>query len=618
MTEEKKKTAPTEDQDATRGEVMLYAFGNIEGALASQFYNVMNAVLIMSLGMNPLFTGLLLGIKTFWDGLTDPIMAHITDNFKSRWGRRRPFILVGGLSRILFMILIMFLIPNDTVESNAQVKAKQDAENAAKKVATAPQKNSINAHSAPAAIVQSQQSAPATTASAAVNDSSAPKSASTALNSAAQLTPATPALAKSDSAPATITPATVSAPEQKAEVKPLVLEKKKKGMWANIGDGFKALKDPANAAQLKLVWFVLFAFVGFTTLSTIMSVPYYALGIELSPSYDGRTQVVTYRSIMDKFAGLAAPWVLPFCYLTIFEDVTIGLRWYAIIAAIVGIPSTILMVMYTRERTQKNARKKRKTELGLFRSIWETVKNPHFLKILVLYKFFGFSIGIFAQIGLFLNVYWIFGGDKQAGTIMQGKTSTVAWVLAFAALPAVNWMCRRFQKHVALRVAIILMATGSVLKWWAMNPAHPEYQYILPLFFSVGISSLYTVLSTMMADVTDIDELITGTRREGMFGAVMAFLSKIIGTMQPIIAGAVLVASGFDATLGAAQPIEVITRMRLYFSLIPGVLCFLGLVLLYKYPLTRERMVEVKAELARRHAAEAEEEMQGEVAPQPA
>jgi GPH family glycoside/pentoside/hexuronide:cation symporter len=617
VAESKEKTTPPQEQDATRGEVMLYAFGNIEGALASQFYNVMNAVLIMSLGMNPLFTGMLLGIKTFWDGVTDPIMAHITDNFKSRWGRRRPFILVGALSRILFMILVMFLIPNDTVESNAQVKAKQDAENAAKKVASAPQQAPAKAQSALPAVVQSQQSAPSTTATASV-DSTASATTTTALDSTTAAAPATAALAKSDSTPAAAAPATVSAPEQKAEVKPLVLEKKKKGMWANIGDGFKALKDPANAAQLKLVWFVLFAFLGFTTLSTIMSVPYYALGIELSPSYDGRTQVVTYRSIMDKFAGLAAPWVLPFCYLTIFEDVTIGLRWYAIIAAIVGIPSTVLMVMYTRERTQRNALKKRKTEFGLFRSIWETVKNPHFLKILVLYKFFGFSIGIFAQIGLFLNVYWIFGGDKQAGTIMQGKTSTVAWVLAFAALPVVNWMCRRFQKHVALRVAIILMATGSILKWWAMNPEHPEYQYILPFFFSVGISSLYTVLSTMMADVTDIDELNTGTRREGMFGAVMAFLSKIIGTMQPIVAGAVLVASGFDASVGAAQPEEVITRMRLYFSIIPGVLCFLGLLLLYKYPLTRERMVEVKAELARRRAAEAEEEMQGAAAPQPA
>jgi GPH family glycoside/pentoside/hexuronide:cation symporter len=154
------------------------------------------------------------------------------------------------------------------------------------------------------------------------------------------------------------------------------------------------------------------------------------------------------------------------------------------------------------------------------------------------------------------------------------------------------------------------MALGTALKWWAMNPEHPEYQFILPFFFSVGISMVFTVLPTMMADVTDVDELRHGLRREGMFGAVMAFLMKFTGTLTPILAGAVLVVSGFDASLEYRQEPETILWMRILYSFVPAGMLLVALVVLWRYPLTRERVAEVKASLAERHAL-AEREASG-------
>jgi GPH family glycoside/pentoside/hexuronide:cation symporter len=134
-----------------------------------------------------------------------------------------------------------------------------------------------------------------------------------------------------------------------------------------------------------------------------------------------------------------------------------------------------------------------------------------------------------------------------------------------------------------------------------MNPDHPEYQFILPFFFSIGIGSIYTVLPTMMADVTDVDELKHGERREGMFGAVMAFLTKMTGTLTPILAGAILVASGFDPALEYEQAPETIFRMRLFYSFIPAVMLLVALAVLWRYPLTQKRVNEVKEILRKRH-----------------
>jgi GPH family glycoside/pentoside/hexuronide:cation symporter len=50
-----------------------------------------------ALGMDYRWAGLALGIATFWDAITDPLMGHITDNTRSRFGRRHPYLLIGGI-----------------------------------------------------------------------------------------------------------------------------------------------------------------------------------------------------------------------------------------------------------------------------------------------------------------------------------------------------------------------------------------------------------------------------------------------------------------------------------------------------------------------------------------
>lgn len=69
---------------------------------------------------------------------------------------------------------------------------------------------------------------------------------------------------------------------------------------------------------------------------------------------------------------------------------------------------------------------------------------------------------------------------------------------------------------------------------------------------------------------------------------------NFIATLQPILAGAVLVASGFDISLGGNQSPETFTNMRLLFSSIPAGLLLFGLLILWRYPLTREYTGQLK------------------------
>ena len=62
--------------------------------------------LLTAWGVDPLWAGLLGGLPRIFDAVTDPIMGFISDNTKSKFGRRRPYIFFGSiLSGILFFLM---------------------------------------------------------------------------------------------------------------------------------------------------------------------------------------------------------------------------------------------------------------------------------------------------------------------------------------------------------------------------------------------------------------------------------------------------------------------------------------------------------------------------------
>jgi Na+/melibiose symporter-like transporter len=66
------------------------------------------------LGLGAGLAGLALSVPTFFDAVTDPVMGHITDNTRSRWGRRLPYVLVGGLL-LAASFFCMWIMPVGTL-----------------------------------------------------------------------------------------------------------------------------------------------------------------------------------------------------------------------------------------------------------------------------------------------------------------------------------------------------------------------------------------------------------------------------------------------------------------------------------------------------------------------
>ena len=97
-------TAP-EDRIPVR-QMGAYAVGMFVNNLQAAALPAMVVILNLGLGMNPLLVGWIAAIPRVFDAISDPMVGYISDNTRTRWGRRRPFILIGALlSGLIFALM---------------------------------------------------------------------------------------------------------------------------------------------------------------------------------------------------------------------------------------------------------------------------------------------------------------------------------------------------------------------------------------------------------------------------------------------------------------------------------------------------------------------------------
>jgi len=459
------KNSPAEVPVPTQKELLIYAFGCTAATMGNGLINALKfPIFNMLLGVNPGLIGTIAAVGRLWDAISDPVMGQISDNTRSRFGRRLPYILVGGLLSAL-CILMFYFCGSD---------------------------------------------------------------------------------------------------------------------W--------------HSTHL-MIWFAAF-YLLFNTATTILSVPYHALGIEMGTDYDQRTRVVAYRSMVDKLLGILGNWYFRFTEL--FTNALVGARWLAGLVAAVGVTATLLLVFNNKEHRYQNVAREAKPTHGFFGTIGSVLSSPIYIKLLLIWTVLTLNTGVFAALGMYLNVYYVYGGDKAAGGTLTGAIGTLGLVLSIGAIPLTRLLCDRMGKHRVLIMALWLYIIGSVLKWWCVNPERPWLQLVLPFFFSMGISSIFIVMSAMQADVVDLDELHSGQRREGMFGAIGGWVIKMGGSLAVALSGWVVVWTGFDVKHGADQPDGVFLAMRICFSIIPAVGSLLALWAINDWPLTRERCEEIRLEISAR------------------
>ena len=79
------------------GQKVAFGLGMLANQMFPASLGIFMVVLVQNLGFPGWMWGILFFLPRIFDSITDPIMGFISDNTKSRWGRRRQYVLLGSV-----------------------------------------------------------------------------------------------------------------------------------------------------------------------------------------------------------------------------------------------------------------------------------------------------------------------------------------------------------------------------------------------------------------------------------------------------------------------------------------------------------------------------------------
>jgi glycoside/pentoside/hexuronide:cation symporter, GPH family len=363
-----------------------------------------------------------------------------------------------------------------------------------------------------------------------------------------------------------------------------------------------------NGLNFNFLFFLFWSFFFYLGL-TIFSVPYVAMGYEMSDDFHERTSIMAVSQWIGQWAWVIAPWFWVFMYdqkwfpnadtatRTLAIWVGVSCMILAMVPAVfITSKSTVNETSFT-PLTMNNLKESLKTIISSFK---EAFKSVPFRKLCLATFLIFNAFNTVASFSFFIVVYYLFNGDvAEAGIWPTLFGSVGALATTFMVIPIVAWLSKKMGKKDAFMISQGISILGYILLWFLFVPGKP-YLFLIALpFFSFGIGSLFTIMMSMTADVCDVDELQSGKRREGIFGAIYWWMVKFGFAIAGLLTGVIMTLVGFNPD-AATQTESAITGLRLFYSGIPMFGTLLAMWIMRDYDLSEAKAREIKAALNKR------------------
>ena len=362
-----------------------------------------------------------------------------------------------------------------------------------------------------------------------------------------------------------------------------------------------------NSVDYNFTYFLIWSFVFYLGL-TIFSVPYVAMGYEMSNDFHERTNIMAVAQWIGQWAWVIAPWFWVIMYdQGWFESAEVATRTLAIWVGVICMIFAMIPAIFIKSKSTLNEDYAPLNMAniggslsGIVDGFVEAFKIKPFRKLCIATFLVYNAFNTIAAFTFFIIVYYLFNGDADAAGVWPTLFGSLgALATTFLVIPIVTRMSRIMGKKNAFMLSQTISIVGYIMFWFLFVPGKP-YLFIFGLpFFAFGIGSLFTLMMSMTSDVIDLDELKSGQRREGIFGAIYWWMVKFGFAIAGLLSGAILSIIGFDADL-PTQTEGAITGLRLFFSGLPILGTTIAILVMRNYDLTEEVAGEIRAELDKR------------------
>jgi GPH family glycoside/pentoside/hexuronide:cation symporter len=383
-------------------------------------------------------------------------------------------------------------------------------------------------------------------------------------------------------------------------------------LWFAIpfGLSFVILWSAPNwESQTALLIYVTLSFMISDTLTTLVSVPFLSLTPELTPDYDERTTLTSFRSFFQLVGALTVVVAAPSIIDMVIESGGTQQQGFITVGAIFGALGAIplfLIGLFIRERSmpeQQEAVPFRET----LRAAW---KNIPFRYAVGIHMLNWSAVDMVAVVFPYFLLYWVAQGDLLASLNILGMD--LAYESAFFGtlmlvcilfVPFWLWVSKIRNKREAYALGMTLWVIVTFLIY-LVQPGNTSHLLVLSALAGIGVSAAYTLPDAMFADVIEWDELRTGRRREGIFYGLRTLIRKLTGAFVLFLTLQALGWSGYisppEGALHFTQSNSALHMIRLLVSPLGAIMLSGTIILAWLFPLTREKHHRIQRLLEKR------------------
>jgi GPH family glycoside/pentoside/hexuronide:cation symporter/oligogalacturonide transporter len=351
-------------------------------------------------------------------------------------------------------------------------------------------------------------------------------------------------------------------------------------MWLPIG-GWES-----DAAK---VVFAISTFLFYSTISTIIAVPYSSLSAEITTNVKERNQVNVIRLVVSTLASAVCT-LVPAMILEVFKAGTIGINTFYLVTGIgfglfFALP-LILIGFFTKERVELP---KEKTVFEV-NSFVKPLKVKAFRGLVYMYLCQSISMDILSAGIIYYSLYVVRG----SATVFLGTFIGVQLLMFPIISKLVNTVDKKKIYYFGLPIAILgFIGVGLYPSDWSVIGA-----YALTAVTAFGFAGAQLMSWIIFPDAVDAGELKLKERPTGSFSGIMTFIRKTSSAIAIQIFGIMLYISGYvKPTTTNQQPVQpdnALLGIRIAMSLSFVILMTIGYFAARKFVLTNERSLKVR------------------------
>jgi oligogalacturonide transporter len=355
------------------------------------------------------------------------------------------------------------------------------------------------------------------------------------------------------------------------------------------GLSFALLWLPINTHVLGVKFaYYLASFLFFTTTFAALMIPYSALGAELHPDDGERNRVTGFRIFFSQLSVIVGGTV-PKIIIESFPEPHQGHFMMGVFFGALFMLPWMVVFMGTREsRVHKQAKHSPKE---FFLSFGSVFRNRTFLRHLGMYLCAYTAMDLVMAILRYFLRYVL--NMEEHMTLALG-TLLVAQIIA---LPVYVWMAGKIGKGRTFAIGLTIWVSAMLPTGLLPSTVHVGVLIALCAIIGTGLSAGVLIPWAILPNVGDVDELITGQKRIGLYSGVMTFARKLVQAIAIFGLSIALDSSGYVA--GVAQSESTIFSLRMIYIIAPTLFLIAGIVLGIRFGITPSTQPIIAAELAR-------------------